>query len=58
MDIAALSVSLNQSALSQAVSIKILDMANNQAEQQGQNVVKMMETSLDPNLGRSLDIRA
>nr|WP_253944624.1 YjfB family protein [Paenibacillus sp. NEAU-GSW1] len=53
-----MSVSLNQSALSQAVSIKILDMANNQAEQQGQNVVKMMETSLDPNLGRSLDIRA
>ncbi|GGG54476.1 MULTISPECIES: YjfB family protein [Paenibacillus] len=57
MDIAALSVSLNQSALSQAVGIKVLSMANKQAEQQGQGIVQLMNASLNPNVGQNLDIR-
>ncbi len=57
MDVAAASTAMSQSALAQAVSIRVLKMANNQAELQGQNLVKLMEQSLNPNLGKSLDIR-
>ncbi|RIX50800.1 putative motility protein [Paenibacillus nanensis] len=57
MDIAALSTSLSSASLSQAVSIRVLSMAKGQAEQQGQSLVQMMNASLDPNLGKNLDIR-
>ncbi|WP_084423218.1 YjfB family protein [Cohnella thermotolerans] len=57
MDIASLSTSMSQSSLSQAVGIKVLAMAKGQMEQQGQNLVQMISQSLDPNLGRTLDIR-
>ncbi|MFD0587001.1 YjfB family protein [Paenibacillus sp. GCM10027627] len=58
MDIAALSTSLSQVSLSQSVGIQVLSMAKSQAEQQGQNLVKLMDTAnLNPNLGHSLDIR-
>ncbi|WP_138494595.1 YjfB family protein [Paenibacillus pinistramenti] len=56
MDIAAVSMSLSQSRLSQAVSVQVLSLAKGQAEAQGQDLVKMMEKSADPNLGKSLDI--
>jgi hypothetical protein len=56
MDIAAMSTAMSQSQLSQAVSIQVLAMANNQAKTQGQNLIRLMEKSLDPNMGRSLDI--
>ncbi|MEC0331609.1 YjfB family protein [Paenibacillus macerans] len=58
MDIAAASTAMSQAKLSQAVGIQVLSMSNNQAEIQGQNLVKMLEQSqLDPNLGKHLDIR-
>ncbi|MCU6709021.1 YjfB family protein [Paenibacillus sp. J5C_2022] len=57
MDIAALSVAMNQAALSQAASLKVMNMAKGQAEQQGQNLVQMMNASLNPNVGKNLDIR-
>lgn len=57
MDIAALSTSLSGASLSQAAGIKVLAMAKGQAEQQGQSLVQMMNASLDPNLGKHLDIR-
>lgn len=56
MDIAALSTSLNQAAVAQAASLKVLVLAKNQAETQGQNLVRMMEQSINPNLGKNLDI--
>ncbi|WP_018750981.1 YjfB family protein [Paenibacillus sanguinis] len=56
MDIAAASTAMSQAALAQAVSIRVLNMAKNQAELQGQNLGKLMEQSLDPNVGKSLDI--
>ncbi|WP_082112431.1 YjfB family protein [Paenibacillus sp. DMB20] len=56
MDIAALSISMNQASLAQAASLKVLGMAKNQAEIQGQALVQMMEKSIDPNLGNKLDI--
>jgi hypothetical protein len=57
LDIAAASVAMNQSALGQAVSVRVLAMAKDQAVQQGQSLVQMMQGSLDPNLGGKLDIR-
>ncbi|WP_337098800.1 YjfB family protein [Paenibacillus sp. YIM B09110] len=56
MDIAALSVSLAQSNLSQAVGISVLKMATEQSTDQVQQLVKMMELSVQPNLGGNLDI--
>ncbi|WP_168123798.1 YjfB family protein [Paenibacillus sp. HB172176] len=57
MDIAALSMSLSQASLAQAVSLKVANLAKGQAEAQSQGLVQMMNGSLDPNLGKSIDIR-
>ncbi|GKU78548.1 YjfB family protein [Paenibacillus sp. L3-i20] len=57
MDIAALSMLKSQSALSQAVGLKVLSMAKGQAEQQGQQLVQMINENLDPNRGQSIDLR-
>lgn len=58
MDIAALSTSIRQAGLSQAVGLRVLSMAKEQAVQQSADFVKMMELSVNPNLGGKLDIRA
>ncbi|MFD0870745.1 Uncharacterised protein [Chlamydia abortus] len=58
MDIAALSIVLSQASLSQSVGIRLLSMSKDQAEQQGQTISQMMETtSIHPDLGHKLDIR-
>ncbi|WP_074085624.1 MULTISPECIES: YjfB family protein [Paenibacillus] len=57
MDIAALSVSLGQASLQQAASLQVLSIAKDQAEVQGQNMAQMLEQSVHPNLGKTLDIR-
>jgi hypothetical protein len=57
LDIAALSTSISQSALSQAVGIRVLSMAKNQAVQQGNDFIRMMELSVNPNIGSKLDIK-
>ncbi|MGG6310671.1 YjfB family protein [Paenibacillus macerans] len=58
MDIAAASTVMSQAALSQAVGIRVLSMAKNQAEIQGQNLVQMMaQSQVHPNLGKNLDIK-
>lgn len=57
MDIAALSMSMSQSSLSQAVGIKVLNMAKDQLAQQSQASLQMIGHSIDPNLGKHLDIR-
>lgn len=56
MDIAAASTAMSQGALAQAVSIRVMNMAKNQAELQGQNLMRLMEQSLNPNVGKNLDI--
>lgn len=43
MDIAALSTGMSQASLAQAVSVKVLSMAKDQASEQGQALVQMME---------------
>jgi hypothetical protein len=57
MDISALSTSMNQSALSQAVGIKVLSMAMNQAQTQGQEMVQLLSSGVNPNLGNNIDIK-
>jgi hypothetical protein len=56
MDISALSISLSQYNLSQAVGISVLKMAKEQSSEQSQQLVQMMELSVQPNLGGNLDI--
>lgn len=56
MDIAALSTTMSQASLAQQVSLSVLSMAKGQAEVQGQNLVQMIEKSVDPNLGKRIDI--
>jgi Putative motility protein len=57
MDIAALSTIMSQNSLSQAVSVRVLKMSNDQAMQDGSALIKMMEQSVQPNLGGKIDIR-
>lgn len=57
-DISAMSTVMSQSSLSQAVSLKVMNLAKDSAVQQGQQLVQMMNQSLDPNLGNSIDIKA
>lgn len=56
MDIAALSMAMSQASLAQNVGIQVMNIAKNQAETQSQTMVEMLGKSVDPNLGKTLDI--
>ncbi|AKL93784.1 motility protein [Clostridium aceticum] len=63
MDIAALSMSLNQMKVAQQASISVMKMAMNAGQTQMNDMVqmvqentKMMEQSVNPHLGKNLDI--
>lgn len=43
--------------MAQSVGIQVLSMAKDQAVQQGQDLVQMMQRSAQPNLGGNLDIK-
>jgi len=58
VDIAALSIGLAQSNLKQAVGISVLNMSKDQASGDAQALVKMLEQSVQPNLGGNIDIKA
>ncbi|WP_068662971.1 YjfB family protein [Paenibacillus oryzisoli] len=57
MDIPAMSMSFAQNDLSQAVGISVLKMAKEQMTEQGQQMVQLIERSVQPNLGGNLDIK-
>ncbi|WP_145158223.1 MULTISPECIES: YjfB family protein [Paenibacillus] len=57
MDIPALSMAMSQSRLAQNVSIQVLKIAKDQASQDGQSLVRMLDSSAVPHLGNRLDIR-
>ncbi|WP_145131765.1 YjfB family protein [Paenibacillus sp. Y412MC10] len=57
MNIPALSMAMSQSRLAQNVSIQVLKIAKDQASQDGQSLVKMLDSSAVPHLGNRLDIR-
>ncbi|WP_081972188.1 YjfB family protein [Paenibacillus borealis] len=58
MDIAALSVVMNQSSLLQAAGLQVMSIAKDQAQTDAQNMVQMLSQSVHPTLGKTLDIRA
>lgn len=56
MDIAALSISMKQASLAQQVSIAMTKKVMDTAEVNAQALTKMMEQSVNPNLGKNIDI--
>lgn len=65
MDIAALSMGLNQGKLQQQASISVMKMAMGAAADKGNSIAammndtsKVMESSVRPHLGHNLDIQA
>lgn len=56
MDIAAMSTMLNQAKVQQQASISVMKMAMDTGETQMNELVKTMEQSVNPNLGKNLDI--
>ncbi len=57
MDIAALSVMMNQSQVQQQASLSVMKMAMNTAEQNSVNFTKMLEQSVQPHLGGKIDMK-
>lgn len=57
MDIAAMSMGLSQMKLANEVGTSVLKMAMDSGETQMNDMVKMMEQSVNPNLGGSIDIK-
>ncbi len=56
MDIAALSVSLNQINTSSEVGVAMLSKALETQETMGAEMVKMMEQSVNPHIGANIDV--
>ncbi|TBL81294.1 YjfB family protein [Paenibacillus thalictri] len=57
MDIAALSMQMKQSSLGDAVGVRLLSIAKDQMQQQGQELAQMLQQSVQPHLGGNIDIR-
>lgn len=57
MDIAEFSMINSQSSLMYNVSLAVTKMSMDTAETAGENLVKMMEQSVNPNLGSNIDVR-
>ncbi|WP_077065054.1 YjfB family protein [Gracilibacillus massiliensis] len=57
MDVAAMSVIMNQAQVKQQASVSLMDKALDQAETQSSDMIKMMETSMQPHLGGNIDLK-
>lgn len=57
MDIAALSMGLSQMKLANEVGVSVLKMAMDTSQGQADNLTQMMEQSVNPNIGGSIDIK-
>lgn len=56
MDIATLSINLNQAKVAQETSLAVMKLAIETGKQTANETVKMIEKSVDPNLGRIIDV--
>ncbi len=56
MDIAALSMGLSQVKLAQDIGMAVMKMAMETSEVQLADMTKLMEQSVNPNIGANLDI--
>ncbi len=57
MDIASMSLRMNQTNVMRDVNIAVLDNALEQQQADGAALTKMMEASVQPNLGQNFDVR-
>lgn len=57
MDIAALSISMKQAQLSQNVSLALIRKVMDTSTDNSQQLIKMMELSVNPNLGGNIDLK-
>lgn len=57
MDIPSLSVALSQVNIADQVSVALLSKTLDTAEQTNAKMIQMMEQSVQPNLGQTIDIR-
>lgn len=57
MDIAALSMGMSQMRLANEVGASVLKMAMDSGQTQMNDMVKMMEQSVNPHIGGNLDIK-
>ncbi|KYH30065.1 YjfB family protein [Clostridium colicanis] len=56
MDIAALSINLNQAKVAQQASIAVMKLVMETGKQTANEQVKMIEKSIDSNLGKIIDV--
>ncbi|EST12136.1 YjfB family protein [Sporolactobacillus laevolacticus] len=56
MDIASASIGMNQTLLSQNVSLAVTKLALNSAQQNGAQFIQTLQAS-DPNLGNIIDLK-
>lgn len=57
MDISALSMSLSEMKVAQEVSVSVMKLAMDTEQGQMQDFTKIMEQSVNPNLGTSIDVK-
>ena len=57
MDIATLSMSLSQMKVANQASISVLKLTMDTAQEQMQDMTKIMEQSVNPNIGSNLDLK-
>lgn len=57
MDIAGLSIAMSQANVKQQVSFGLMNKVMDQSEQQGSDLLKMLDQPMHPNLGQSIDIK-
>lgn len=57
MDIAALSMAMAQTDVQQQVSVSLAAKVLDQAEVQSSELIKMMEQSVNPDIGQSIDVK-
>jgi len=56
IDIAALSISMNQASLNQQVGIALINKVMDTSKENVQALTKIMELSVNPNLGKNIDV--
>lgn len=57
MDIAAVSTAMSQMNLTSQIGTAVLSMSMDMAESAGDGLVKVLESSVTPELGANIDIR-
>lgn len=57
MDIAKLSIMMSQSQLKQQASISVMKQTMDHAEMQSEQMIQMLQQTVQPHLGGNIDVR-